>query len=98
MYYQQGDVLIKKVSKVYGEKLNHTIIAKGETTGHAHRVTGGNVELYEKDGTLYMSVKSDTAVVSHEEHGAIEIEFGNYKIGGVKEYDHFAEEARRVAD
>ena len=45
-----------------------------------------------------MSVKSDEAVVTHEEHNAITIKKGDYEIGIVQEYDHFAEEARNVAD
>jgi hypothetical protein len=48
-------------------------------------------------GGKYIDVKKDS-VLSHEEHNTISITAGIYKIGIVQEYDHFAEEARNVAD
>jgi len=96
--YQQGDVLIKKCEKVLGEKLNHLVLAEGEATGHKHRVTSGEGELYEHEGTLFLKVLSDTATITHEEHNPITIPKGDYEIGIVQEYDHFAEEARNVQD
>lgn len=98
MMYQQGDVILKKVEKVQGKKLNHLVLAEGEVTGHCHQVTEGDAGLYEKDGTLYLSVQSDSAVVTHEEHGAITLPKGNYEICKVREYDHFLEESRAVQD
>lgn len=38
------------------------------------------------------------AVLRHEEHNAQTIPPGEYVVRGVREYDHFAEEARRVID
>jgi len=100
---QQGDVIIErcdsmpdgKPGPVKGGKL---ILAEGEVTGHAHRVEKvANMEFVEKDGMFYL--KSDTPfTVEHEEHKEITVPAGIYKVRGVKEYDHWAEEARRVAD
>jgi hypothetical protein len=98
MYLQQGDVLIKKVSEVKGKKLNHLTLAKGEMTGHHHTITKGDAELYEHEGTLFLRVNSETAELTHQEHKMIEIPKGDYEIGIVREFDHFKEEARRVAD
>ena len=98
MFYQQGDVLIKKVSNVMGKKLNHLTLARGETTGHHHTITEGDAELYEQNGTLYLKVMSETAILKHQEHKTLEIPQGEYEIGIVREYDHFTEEARRVQD
>jgi len=98
MLIQQGDVLIQKVNEVKGKKLKHLTLAEGEVTGHSHKITEGDADLYEHEGTLFLSVKSDKAVLTHEEHHAVEIPKGDYKIGIVQEYDHFAEEAKNVAD
>ena len=98
MLIQQGDVLIKKVSEVKGKKLKHLTLAKGEHTGNHHTITEGDAELYEHEGTLFLKVKSEEATLTHQEHGPVTIPRGDYEIGIVQEYDHFAEEARRVRD
>lgn len=96
--YQQGDVLIKKCKEVRGKKLDHLTLAKGEATGHHHTITEGEAELYEHEGVLFLKVKSENATLTHQEHHPITIPTGDYQIGIVKEYDHFAEEARSVVD
>ena len=98
MLLQQGDVLIKRVTSIKGEKLKHLTLALGAATGHHHTVTEGDAELYEHEGTLFLKVKSENATLTHQEHLPITIPKGDYKIGIVQEYDHFAEEARNVAD
>lgn len=98
MLIQQGDVLIVKVDKVLGKKLKHLTLAEGEVTGHSHKITKGEATLCEENGVLYLHVESEKAVLTHEEHKTVEIPKGDYKIGIVQEYDHFAEEARNVAD
>jgi len=98
MYYQQGDVIIKKVSAIKGKKLAHLTLAEGEATGHHHTITEGKAELYEHEGTLFLKVKSEEAKLTHQEHKPITLPKGDWEIGIVQEYDHFAEEARRVAD
>ncbi len=98
MYYQQGDVLITKVSEVKGKKLNHLTLAEGEATGHHHTITKGEAELYEHEGTLFLKVLSDEAELTHQEHNTVVLPKGNYEVSRVREFDHFAEEARRVQD
>ena len=97
MLIQQGDVIIKS-GKVKGKKLDHLTLAQGEATGHHHIITEGDAELYEDNGTLYLKVNSEKATLTHQEHHAVEIPQGEWEIGIVKEYDHFAEEAKRVVD
>lgn len=97
MLIQQGDVLISSVVKIKGKKLKHKILAEGEHTGHKHQLTIGEGELYEDDGTLYLHCETK-CVITHEEHGKVTVPIGDYKIGIVREYDHFAEEARNVQD
>lgn len=98
MLYQQGDVLLTKVTEIKGEKLNHLTIAKGEATGHHHTITEGEAELYEHEGTMFLKVKSNKATLTHQEHGAVVLPKGDYRVGIVREFDHFAEEARNVQD
>ena len=98
---QQGDVVIKKVTGIDTatlKRLDHLVLAEGEVTGHAHRVVGGAATLYEdKGGGMVLDVTKE-ATVTHEEHGHITLAPGKYKVGRIKEYDHFAEEAKQVRD
>lgn len=99
MKLQQGDVLLKKVEyKIEGEKLNHVTLAEGEATGHHHSIVSGIGQLIMMDNIMHLQVFSDTALLKHQEHNEITIPQGNYRIGIVKEYDHFEEEAREVID
>lgn len=100
--FQQGDVLIKSVDRIPNKEkqVNRTprgfVLAEGEVTGHAHTIAE-DVGLFEVDGVLYMENK-DPVTVTHEEHGPVEVPAGTWEIGIVQEYDHFAEEARKVRD
>ena len=96
--YQQGDVILIKVSGIKGKKLNHLTLTYGEATGHHHTITKGDAELYEHEGTLFLKVDSDTAELTHQEHNTIVLPKGDYEVKRVREYDHFSEEARRVQD
>jgi hypothetical protein len=98
MFYQQGDVIVKEVSEVKGNKITHLTLAQGSKTGHNHSISKGDAELYDNNGILYLKVDSKKAVLSHQEHKPIDIKKGNYQIVIVREYDHFEEEARNVAD
>jgi hypothetical protein len=51
-----------------------------------------------KTGERYLEVTGDKVELRHEEHKTINLPPGEYKIGIVKEYDHFKEEAREVID
>ena len=99
MYHQQGDILIfpKPIPKDCARKEGRAILAFGEATGHCHEALGDGVELYEKDGVLYLSAPHG-ATVTHQEHRPQTLDPGTYQIGIVKEYDHFKEESRNVRD
>lgn len=112
-WYQQGDVLIQPVRIPEGARKDAgRILARGEATGHAHRLTEtSDGLLYEVNGTLYLKVGPGGVDVAHEEHKSFEAMAGQriaydpnhptdneYLVGPVKEYDHFAEEARQVRD
>jgi hypothetical protein len=77
------------------KKLEKPILAEGETTGHAHVIEG--VEVFEEEGIREFATKTP-ATVKHEEHKTVEIPSGNWQSDKVVEYDHFAEEAKKVRD
>lgn len=103
-YLQQGDVILKVIKKIpNGDRIQtelskNRILAEGEATGHAHRIEDQEgVEVFSVMNQLYAIIAKET-VLRHEEHHPIKLPSGLYEVGIVREYDHFAEEARKVAD
>jgi hypothetical protein len=117
-YLQQGDVMLKKaVIPSDAVTINDPILAKGEVTGHAHRlydelgyttrhtpqdpirkeVKSQNFEVLKKGNVLYLRVK-EPVMLQHEEHDKVEVPPGDFLVDIVKEYNHFDEESKRVAD
>lgn len=98
-WFQQGDVLIRPVAEIpkWAKRIDGRVLAEGEATGHMHVAEASDVKLFLFEGTLYMRVPEGTKVV-HEEHAPVDIPPGDYMVGKVREYDHFAEEARNVID
>jgi hypothetical protein len=103
MQKQQGDVNIEscdsipKDAKPLPLENGLYVIARGETTGHKHALEADGVEVYEKDGLMYVKVSREVQL-KHEEHKPVTIPRGTFKMWGVREYDHAKEEARRVQD
>ena len=109
MLRQQGDVLmftegplpegVKKVQK--SKETGRLILAEGEATGHAHAIVGTDVDnctMYEdSSGTIWLTVEDDVTVL-HEEHNAVKLAPGNYRVGIVREVDPFESEIRSVVD
>ncbi|HEY9829285.1 MAG TPA: hypothetical protein V6D26_01815 [Stenomitos sp.] len=101
---RQGDVILLSIKPTdsiaavedLGKRLPHLTLAEGEVTGHSHRISEGQAELYEKDGTLYLRVLSETATLTHEEHKAIQIPQGSWMVRIQREYE--PEGWRYVAD
>lgn len=84
---RQGDVILLPVKKIVGKKLSHITLAEGEVTGHSHRISEGQAQLYERDGILYLHVLSKTALLTHEEHHALQIPQGNWMVRIQREYE-----------
>jgi hypothetical protein len=94
---RQGDVLIiPSNTSATGTKLPHLTLAEGEVTGHRHQISNGEAELFERDGVLYIKVLSPTAILTHEEHAAVNIPQGDWEIRIQREYS--PEGWRYVAD
>ena len=87
MKYRQGDVLIQSVEQIQGKKLSHLVLAEGEATGHKHIISEGDAELYQHEGTLFLKVLSEEALLTHEEHKEIKLPKGNYEIKIQCEYE-----------
>lgn len=101
--WRQGDVIIRPLIREIKEELKpkgDLVLAEGEVTGHAHRITQGKVELQVNAllGLMILRVLSDEAVLSHEEHADIILLMGDYEIKQQREYDWMTENLRRVAD
>ena len=100
-----GEVRLTKVNAVQGNKINtkgeYHIIAPSETSGNHHVIDlKKGVEIYEKDGTLYMKneVETDVRCVVKDRHDNITLEPGIWEIGSQQEYDYLTMEKRNVAD
>lgn len=91
--YRQGDVLISRVEKPEAEftaTASH-VLRQGLATGHSHIATcpKGELAVTAIGGETYIRVrgkKGVTGLVSHEEHGAIELPRGVYKITIQQQY------------
>ena len=100
---QQGDVCLEAVDVIpkTAKKMELVdgmfVLAYGEVTGHKHALDAEGVECFEEGDKIYVRVSRE-AKLKHEEHNTITVPTGIYEVTGVKEYDHFTEEARRVVD
>ena len=105
---RQGDVLLVRVADLpKGAKDitqgNRIVLAEGEATGHAHAVMEprtaerpkGKAVLWSAGAERYIQVLEAVAL-KHEEHAAVPLEPGLYKIGIQREYS--PEAIRNVAD
>jgi hypothetical protein len=96
--YRQGDVLLVRTgsrdlddaelddAKIVPRNHGRIILAEGEATGHAHAIDSPEAALLEVgDGERYLRVDGPAAL-THEEHGAIELEAGLYRVIRQREY------------
>ena len=84
MFKRQGDILFEKVDSVNEAAIGRYrssdgVIAKGETTGHTHKLVGGELG----DGVIFAP---EGAKVVHEEHDTVELEPGVWLIHRQIEY------------
>lgn len=88
--YRHGDILIAPVATIPDgcRKRSDLVLARGEATGHAHRIeTKAAAELYELGSDLFLRVLGENARVVHEEHGPIELTPGNYRVWRQRQFD-----------
>ena len=85
-------------------------VAHGEATGHTHsfrmsqQTPGVAITAYGGTRTRvgdvpeFIKITGNSAVIKHEEHNALTIPAGHYKVGIVREFDHIARTTRYVVD
>jgi hypothetical protein len=86
------------------------IVAHGEATGHTHAfrmsqqvpdvaITAfGGTRTRVGDVPEFIKITGNSAVIKHEEHNALTIPVGHYRVGIVREFDHIAGRTRYVVD
>lgn len=112
--YQQGDVILRPISKLpEGYELTEDkVLQEGETTGHKHQfldtkavsvyaLTGG--QPLNQGDTIHLGIGKVVIVrkqteLTHEEHKPISLPPGVYEMDLVREYDYDKEETARVLD
>ena len=97
--WRHGDVFIQSCGAIPAgaRRLPHNILAKGEATGHAHRVAERDAAtVWQSDDDLYLEVSGERATVEHEEHSPITLDRGSYRVWIQREYT--PQEIRRVID
>lgn len=97
-WIRHGDVVLKRVDSVKGNQksMNECILAEGEVTGHFHKLKGQILEsVFEKE--RFIEIKSQEAVLSHNEHDSLTIPKGKYKVLIQREVD-LVGETRQVMD
>lgn len=100
----QGDVFFLKVNhipdgkKVVQPSPEGYIIAKGEISGHTHKIEDFvNVILYQVGDVYYIKCLKPVSVI-HNEHKPIVLEPGIWRVGIQREYDYMTEISRKVID
>lgn len=91
--YRQGDVLLVKIEmeqvpeEAVREKTeDRVVLAYGEVTGHAHAIDPSHAGLYRWRNDRLLEVKPGATLV-HEEHSAIVLEPGVYRVIQQREYE-----------
>lgn len=102
---QQGDVIFVREAIPADAKVRQSNVVREGEGHHAHVLVGDEVELFEKDGTIYARVGHGGATIEHQrvgggpgEHRTQTIAPGEYRTPGVVEWNPWEQEARRVQD
>jgi hypothetical protein len=89
---RQGDVLLIRIEgsiPVDARRVDgpggRIVLAYGEATGHAHAVIGGEATVYESGHERFLEVRLASSLI-HEEHAALDLEAGAYRIVRQREY------------
>jgi hypothetical protein len=100
--YRQGDVLLVPVATIPAGTTpvalqipGRHVLAFGEVTGHHHSIAVADAELTKTAETVYLQVMTETPL-EHQEHAAIQVPAGNYRVVIQREYH--PEAIRNVAD
>jgi hypothetical protein len=92
--YRHGDVLIAKVNalpagaqSVQSQQGKTVTLAYGEVTGHSHRIRQTNdAQLWQSGSEMFLEITGNSATLIHEEHKAIDLPKGFYRVWKQREY------------
>lgn len=91
--YRQGDVLVLRLEETAecGNQCSapgEVILALGEVTGHAHRITSEEVALFDipKELDKLLTTGKTAKQLRHEEHGTIELPASDFIVRRQREY------------
>jgi hypothetical protein len=97
--WRHGDVMVARTEEkpVDARRCAHVTLARGEATGHSHRVADpSTATLWQTAEELYLEVVADSATLVHQEHNPITLPQGLYRVWLQREYTPSA--IRRVVD
>jgi hypothetical protein len=101
--WRQGDVFVSAIesfpAEVGNRPLAHGVLVHGELTGHTHRLDDPRTaQLFAGRalGELFLDVPAGGTRIVHEEHGAIDLPPGLYRVWRQREYT--PKEIRIVCD
>lgn len=92
-FWRQGDIYFVQIdeeSRAKGTPVKSGVIAKGETTGHAHRLAPSSMSqgavLSLIAGSMFLRAPQGATIV-HDEHGPISLPVGRYAVVPQREFD-----------
>ncbi len=94
-FWRQGDIYFLKIgnepSLENAAPVKTGIIARGEETGHMHRISPASLaegaELAMLAGSMYLRAPKAGATIIHDEHGPIQLPVGLYAVVNQQEFD-----------
>lgn len=109
MQYRQGDIFLEEVGNsnlelsdcrqsIEGdEREGFIVLALGEATGHAHKLSNTNAKLMTAaNEDKFILLVTETSFLTHEEHATIRIPPGRYRV--VRQQVYTPERIKYVAD
>jgi len=101
-FWRQGDIYFVQLdgeTRAEGTPVKNGVIAKGETTGHSHRLSPSSMSegamLSLIGGSMFLRAPQGATIV-HDEHGPISLPAGIFAVVHQQEFDGLA--WRRVVD
>ena len=94
-FWRQGDIYFVQLDQNPGiddaTPLKAGIIARGETTGHMHRISKSSLEngalLATLGGSMFLRAPETGATIVHDEHGPLDLPSGIYAVLIQREFD-----------
>ena len=94
-FWRQGDIYFVKLDRpadlTEAASVKSGVIARGEETGHAHRVSNASLAagalLCLLQEAMFLRTPQEGAVIVHEEHGPVTLPQGDYAVVHQREFD-----------